>query len=344
MLVELRGFREASAKLAPGEVVQRLNRFYQRATQAVIDRDGTVDKLIGEEVVAFFGTPYNEHEHERRAVEAALEVIGSMESFWGTELLVSGVVGTGRAFVGNVGEGEMRDYTAVGQLVNVTAALRQHVAAGELLLLSETYAAVAQQFPEALVRTVPLAGTRETVAARVIRAAPPDTARREPPRRSLATILVLDLVGSTETAARLGDAAWRDLLARHYVEVRRLLGAHQGEEIDTAGDGLLATFAAPAEAIGFAHAVCAADRSLGLAARVGIHAGEVERDGAAIRGIAIVIASRIASLAGADEVFVSGTIRDLVAGSGIGFADRGNRSLKGVPEPRQVFESLSVGD
>lgn len=344
MLVELRGFREASAQLQPSEVVKRLNRFYQCTTQAVIERDGTVDKLLGEQVMAFFGTPYNQREHERRAVEAALEVIGSMESFWGTELLVGGVVGTGRAFVGNVGEGETRDYTAVGDLVNVTGTLRQHVASGEVLLLPETYTAVARQFPDALVRTVPLAGGRESIVTRVLSAARRETTRPGATRRSLATILVLDLVGSTETATRLGDVAWRDLLARHYVEVRRLLAAHQGEEIDTAGDGLLATFAGPADAIAFAHAICSEDRDIGLAARVGIHAGEVERDGPAIRGIAVVIASRIAALAGANEVVVSGTVRDLVAGSGLAFADRGIRVLKGVAEPRQVFASLGIVD
>lgn len=155
--------------------------------------------------------------------------------------------------------------------------------------------------------------------------------------RFLATILFLDIVESTELAARLGDRAWRDLLDEHYGHVRRELGRWRGVEIDTAGDGLQATFDGPAAAIQCAQAIQSADRSIGLSARAGVHCGEVERAGSALRGIAVHVAARLATAGNADEVLVSVIVRDLAAGSGLRFEDRGLRQLKGVPEPRQVL-------
>jgi class 3 adenylate cyclase len=192
------------------------------------------------------------------------------------------------------------------------------------------------------VRTITIADQDEPVAARAVSVRGPAVARAG--RRSLATILVLDLVGSTEVATAIGDAAWRDLLARHYVRLRALLAEHEGTEVDTAGDGLLATFATPVEAVRFAQAAIDVDRALGLQTRFGIHAGEVEHDQSAIRGIAVVIAARIGALAGASEIFVSSTVRDLVTGSGLGFEDQGVRSLKGVAEPRQIYSVLRSPD
>jgi len=315
-------------------------------TTAVVARDGTIDKLLDEQVIAFFGTPWNDVEHERRAIEAAADVIQGMTSFWGEAGTVGAAVGTGRAFVGNVGEHETRDYTAVGSVVTATKRLREHASPGEILLLPETYRAVVAAYPDARVRTIQLADVSEPLAVRVIDAATPPSIGRPVAtgRRILTTILSLDLVGSTDHAARIGDLEWRDLLARHYAAVRDLLQAFQGTEIDTAGDGLLATFSAPAQAIRFGREVQALDRALGLSARIGIHTGEVEQDERAIRGIAVVIAARIAALADAEEILVSGTVRDLVAGSGIGFSDRGLRSLKGVPELRQVYAVATVDD
>jgi class 3 adenylate cyclase len=312
-----------------------------------VARDGTIDKLLDEQVIAFFGTPWNAVEHERRAIEAAAEVIRGMSSFWGEAATVGAAVGTGRAFVGNVGERETRDYTAVGSVVSATKQAREHAGPGEILLLPATYAAVAPAYPDALIRTIAAAEHGEPLSVRVITVAAPAATTATPAasgRRILTTILSLDLVGSTPLAARIGDVAWRDLLARHYRSVRAELQAFQGTEIDTAGDGLLATFTVPAQAIRFGRAVQAIDRSLGLAARIGIHTGEVEQEEHAIRGIAVVIAARVAGLADADEIFVSGTVRDLAAGSGIGFTDQGMRSLKGVPDVRQVFAVAAVDD
>ena len=311
-------------------------------------RDGTIDKLLDEQVIAFFGTPWNDVEHERRAIEAAAEVIRAMSSFWGEAATVGAAVGTGRAFVGNVGERETRDYTAVGSVVAATKRAREHAGPGEILLLPGTYAAVAAAYPDALVRTIAPTEHGDALSVRIINvavlASTATTAPAASGRRILTTILSLDLVGSTPLAARIGDVAWRDLLARHYSAVRGELETFQGTEIDTAGDGLLATFTVPAQAIRFGRKVQATDRSLGLAARIGIHTGEVEQEEHAIRGIAVVIAARIAGLADADEIFVSGTVRDLAAGSGIGFTDQGMRTLKGVPDLRQVCAVATVDD
>ncbi len=314
----------------------------------MVARDGTIDKLMSDQVIAFFGTPYNSREHALRAVEAATDVIVAMEDRWSGASLVAAAVGTGEAFVGNVGEGATRDYTAVGRMVNAAHELLAHARPGEVLLLPETYDAVSSRYPDAPVRTIAIADLEQPVAARAVsvsaRAAAQAPTAAGPGRRVLVTILVLDLVGSTELAAEVGDAAWRDLLARHYSRIRELLITHEGTEVDTAGDGLLATFQTPVQAVRFAQAAIDADAALGLRTRVGVHAGEVERDQGVIRGIAVVVAARIGALAGAGEIFVSSTVRDLVAGSGLGFEDRGVRSLKGVPEPRQIYEVLRAPD
>lgn len=165
--------------------------------------------------------------------------------------------------------------------------------------------------------------------------APPAVSRD----RYLTTVLFLDLVGSTEHASALGDAQWRALLDEHYIAVRRELARHGGSEIDTAGDGLLATFDGPARAVRCAEAIFGADHGLGLTARAGVHTGEVERAGAAVRGLNVHIAARIAGLASEGEVWTSSTVRDLTAGSGIAFHDRGVRTLKGLDEARQVFQA-----
>jgi len=153
----------------------------------------------------------------------------------------------------------------------------------------------------------------------------------------LATILFTDIVGSTEAAARLGDAAWRDLLVRHHALVRRELARFNGIELDTAGDGFFATFDGPARAISAAMAISDAVASLGIAVRAGLHTGECEVHDGKVAGIAVAIGARIAALAEGSEVLVSSTVRDLVAGSGMRFEERGDHELKGVPGRWTVF-------
>jgi len=155
--------------------------------------------------------------------------------------------------------------------------------------------------------------------------------------RFLATMLILDLVQSTEHAVRIGDASWRNLLEEHNRHARRELARHRGVEVNTAGDGLLATFDGPAAAIRCALAIQGADHTIGLSARAGVHCGEVERVGRDIRGVAVHMVARLAAVAQGDEVLVSSTVRDLAAGSGLHFDDRGIRELKGVPGTYQLF-------
>jgi class 3 adenylate cyclase len=160
---------------------------------------------------------------------------------------------------------------------------------------------------------------------------------RPVPDRVLATILFTDIVGSTERAASLGDRAWRELLASHRAQVRRELGRFSGVELDTAGDGFFASFDGPARGIACAKAIVASAGDQGIAVRAGLHTGECEREAGKLAGIAVHIGARIATLAEPGEVLVSRTVKDLVAGSGIEFDDRGDQELKGVPGEWRLY-------
>ena len=151
------------------------------------------------------------------------------------------------------------------------------------------------------------------------------------PDRVLATVLVTDIVGSSERAADLGDRRWRDLLEAHHALVRRELARWRGQEVDTAGDGFLATFDGPARAIRCACAIRDGLHALGLEIRAGLHTGECELIGGKLGGIAVHTGARVAAEARSGEVLVSGTVRDLIAGSGIELEDRGVHALKGIP-------------
>jgi class 3 adenylate cyclase/pimeloyl-ACP methyl ester carboxylesterase len=155
--------------------------------------------------------------------------------------------------------------------------------------------------------------------------------------RSLATVVFIDIVGSTQTAAQLGDRRWRYLLDEHYVRIRRLLDRFRGSEVDTAGDGFFATFDGPARAIRCACAIRDAVRDIGIEVRAGLHTGEVERRATSVTGLAVHVGARVAALAQASEVLVTNTVQMLVLGSGIAFADRGRHTLKGVPDEWQLF-------
>jgi pimeloyl-ACP methyl ester carboxylesterase len=157
------------------------------------------------------------------------------------------------------------------------------------------------------------------------------------PDRILATVMFTDICGSTERAAELGDAHWRDLLQAHHAAVRRDLERFRGREVKTLGDGSLATFDGPARAIQCGQAIAETARSLGLEERVGIHSGEVEVMDDDVGGIAVHIAARVGALASAGEVLVTSTVKDLVAGSDIRFEDRGAKQLKGVPDEWRLF-------
>jgi class 3 adenylate cyclase len=162
--------------------------------------------------------------------------------------------------------------------------------------------------------------------------------------RVLTTMLFTDIAGSTELAARMGDAAWDKLLERHNGRVREVLEAHRGNEVGTTGDGFLATFDGAARAILAAMDIQGAVRELGLETRAAVHSGEVELVPGNLRGLAVHEAARILALAEAGEVLVSSTTRELASGAGLDFIDRGTHRLKGVPDERQVFAVATQPD
>jgi len=159
----------------------------------------------------------------------------------------------------------------------------------------------------------------------------------EEPERVLATVLFSDIVGSTERALELGDRAWRDLLDRHHHVVRQALQRFRGREVDTAGDGFFATFDGPARAVRCAAGMIEALRAIGLQVRIGLHTGECETVDGKATGIAVHIGARVAAAAGPGDVLVSSTVKDLVAGSGLRFDDRGACVLKGLPDAWHLY-------
>jgi uncharacterized protein (TIGR00369 family) len=214
--------------------------------------------------------------------------------------------------------------------------LRPVVADGRVLLARGSLTHHAENFVVSSVEITDSDGNRIALGQQsaVLR---PLRSRGEQAERLLATVLFTDIVGSTEHAERLGDAEWRNLLDRHHSLVRSELSTFNGREIKTTGDGFLATFESPGKALQCARAIRDGVDRLGLAVRAGLHTGECEVSGADVAGIAVHIASRVQSLAGPGEILVSGTVRDLVAGSGLPFGDRGRHALKGIEGEWQLF-------
>ena len=153
----------------------------------------------------------------------------------------------------------------------------------------------------------------------------------------LATLLFTDIVDSTGHADRLGDAAWHALLEQHKLAVRREISRHNGTEVDTTGDGFFVRFDSPAHAIQAARAVRLATVPLGIEIRAGIHTGECELEGSRLAGMAVHIAARIQAAAAAGEILVSSTVKDLAVGSNVRFTDKGETTLKGVPDPWRIY-------
>jgi len=204
--------------------------------------------------------------------------------------------------------------------------LAQHIPGAKLIELDEPL-------------HTPWLGNRDAILDAVERFLTGAQYAREP-ERLLATVLFADIVGSTERVAAIGDNPWRELLNEFYAQVREVLEHYRGREISTAGDGFLAAFDGPARAIRCANALGSAVRPLGLEVRCGIHTGECELIGRDLAGIAVHIGARVAGLATPGEVLVSQTVRDLVAGSGLAFEDRGSHRLKGVPDQWRLFRAV----
>jgi class 3 adenylate cyclase/pimeloyl-ACP methyl ester carboxylesterase len=184
---------------------------------------------------------------------------------------------------------------------------------------------------------IPYLGDQDSVLSEIERFVKSVRADEATLERVLATVLFTDIVGSTETAARLGDREWAGLLAEHHATVRRLLARYRGTEVDTAGDGFFATFDGPARAIRCAQAIREAVARLGLEIRAGLHTGECETIDGKVGGIAVVIGSRVGASAGPSQIVVSQTVKDLVAGSGLEFEDAGEHELKGVPDRWRLY-------
>ena len=163
------------------------------------------------------------------------------------------------------------------------------------------------------------------------------------PDRVLARVMFTDIVDSTSRAAQLGDRRWRELRERHDQTVRQQIGRFRGHEIKSLGDGFLATFDGPARAVRCAAAIAETVQPLGIVVRAGLHTGEIELQRDDIGGIAVHIAARVAAMAEPGETLVSSTVRDLVAGSGLRFQDRGLHALRGVPEEMHLYNVLAVG-
>ena len=161
--------------------------------------------------------------------------------------------------------------------------------------------------------------------------------------RVLATVLFTDIVDSTATVERVGDAAWRNVLAAHNARLRMQLNVHGGREVKTMGDGLLAVFDSPTRAVRCARDMARSSRDGDLAIRVGVHTGELELVGDDVRGIAVHMAARVVALGASDDVMVSSTTRELLEGSGLAFADAGTHELKGLSGVRRVYRLVDSG-
>ncbi len=188
---------------------------------------------------------------------------------------------------------------------------------------------------------IPWIGDADAVLGEIEAFVTGDAGPRTRTDRRLGTVLFTDIVGSTERVVSLGDAVWQQRLTKHNEVVRRELARRSGRFIDSAGDGILATFDGPAAAIWCAHAIMHGVRAIGLELRAGVHTGEVEVDGDHVRGIAVHIGARIAALANPGEILVSSTVRDLTAGSGLEFESAGEHTLKGIPDPWHLHRCIT---
>jgi DNA-binding NarL/FixJ family response regulator len=270
------------------------------------------------------------------AVEAALVVLRDSwaDPDGAVPMAVHAAVGVGPALVGSMRvagpEGLQWIYGAEGAPVEQAAELVYAATDDGVLLAAEAGAVVSDRFVlepagEQVYRVVSTAAQGE-----------PDAAGPQHDR-CIRTILITDIVDSTRTVERVGDRAWIDLLVAHDRAMRSELVVYGGEEVDTTGDGFVASFESPARAVRCALATMERVSKLGLTIRAGLHTGEVEQVGETTSGIALHVASRIAARANGGEVLVSATTRELAAGSGLVFADRGEHTLKGVSEPRRLY-------
>jgi DNA-binding NarL/FixJ family response regulator len=283
-------------------------------------------------VAVFDGTDV--HARATAAVDAALAVLDESSAGGEARMCVTAGVAVGRALVGSTRvrrAGESRWlFGAEGEPVDWASELARAATASGVFATSAAAAALGGRFE--LERT---GGGALRVVARL-------SPEQRPRDRRVATILMTDVVGSTRTVERVGDRSWGELAAAHERATRVELALFGGEELDTAGDGFLMAFDSPARAIGCALAVRDRVAALGLRIRAGIHTGEVEQVGGRARGITLHVAARIAARANPGEVLVSSTTRELAAGAGLDFTDRGEHLLNGISEPRRLYAAVEA--
>jgi CheY-like chemotaxis protein len=330
-------WRLADPRLPDEAAAFVVREFREKAEELVVGSGGVPSESGGGMLVAVFDGA-DLPTRSAAAVEAGLAVVREASSDAGssasTSVETSAGIAAGSALVGSMharDAGESRwVYAAAGEPVDRASDLARGTTDVGVMVAGEAASAVSGRY---ILRPVP------DGAYTVVRAKgddESDSALRLSDRR-ITTILITDIVGSTSTVERKGDRAGGELLAAHEQVARAQLVPYGGEEVDTAGDGFLASFDSPARAIQCGFAVIADMRALGLEIRVGIHTGELEEIEGKARGIALHLASRIVAQAAPGEVLVSTTTRELAAGSGLRFVDRGERVLKGVSEPRRLF-------
>ena len=174
LFVDVRGFTALSEQMPANEAVGQLNRFYNLSAETVFALEGTLDKMVGDQVMAFFGAPFRPEDHQKRAVEAALTIVAGMDAMLpdGNAFSVGGAVASGMMFMGNVGEGEVRDFTVIGDVVNTAARLQAEAMAGEVLVTEDTYQAMAPHTQDSPIRVLELRGKEAPVQVRVLRDLP----------------------------------------------------------------------------------------------------------------------------------------------------------------------------
>jgi DNA-binding NarL/FixJ family response regulator len=315
----------------PDEAVAFIGRRRRQAAERRVRAlGGTTGRCEAGLMVAVFDAP-DARARAGAAIDAALAVLAEEDPESPGQVAASAGVGAGPARVGSmrVGDGSGWAYGAEGGPVDGAVALARTAGEAAVTVTAEVAALVGERF------ALEAAGD---AGYRVLGRAPDAVAAGRPAAdRRVRTILVTDIVGSTRTAERVGDRAWSELVAAHDRATRAELVAFGGEEVNTTGDGFVALFDGPGRAIRCALAVMGRLDAHALRIRAGVHSGEIEEAEAGVQGIAVNLATRIAELAGAGEVLTSGTARDLAAGSGLEFADRGEHELKGISERRRVY-------
>jgi DNA-binding NarL/FixJ family response regulator len=300
----------------------------RRHREAVEERIRALGGTPGESdegpLVAVFDGP-DERSRAIAAVEAGLAVLAAAAQ---PGVATSLAISVGPAEVGSTRVRERWVYGAAGAAVERAAELARGAREDGVLVSGAAAAAVGERFT-----LRPLGDGTYSVG---------EPAAAPAPERRIGTILVTDVVGSTRIAERVGDRAWSELVVAQERITRDEIAAFGGDEIATTGDGVIASFATPASAIGSAHALIDRLDALGLRIRAGVHTGEIEHAGGAIHGIAINVATRIAGRAAPSEVLVSATARELAAGAALVFTDRGEHVLEGLAEPRRLHAAIAA--